>query len=48
MRREPVNSATPLAMVVNDDPTQLNVLSGLVGKRGRMLLIAVGGGCHEH
>jgi CheY-like chemotaxis protein len=32
MNREPLNLSTPFAVVVNDDPTQLNVLSGLVRK----------------
>ncbi|MFH0729998.1 MAG: response regulator [Pseudomonadota bacterium] len=34
MNREPLNPAAPFAVVVNDDPTQLNVLSGLVRKAG--------------
>jgi CheY-like chemotaxis protein len=34
MNREPLNSSSPFAVVVNDDPTQLNVLSGLVRKAG--------------
>ena len=33
MNREPLNPS-PLVVVVNDDPTQLNVLSGLVRKAG--------------
>ncbi len=34
MNREPLNSSTPFAVVVNDDVTQLNMLSGLVRKAG--------------
>ena len=34
MNREPVNPLSSFAVVVNDDPTQLNVLSGLVRKAG--------------
>ncbi len=34
MNREPLNSSSPFAVVVNDDPTQLKVLSGLVRKAG--------------
>ena len=34
MNREPMNPCSPFAVVVNDDPTQLDVLSGLVRKAG--------------
>ncbi|MFH0996312.1 MAG: response regulator [Pseudomonadota bacterium] len=34
MNRESLNPSAPLAVVVNDDPTQLNVLTGLVRKAG--------------
>jgi PAS domain S-box-containing protein len=34
MNREPLNSSSPFAVVVNDDPTQLKMLSLLVRKAG--------------
>ena len=34
MNNNPMAHSTPFAVVVNDDPTQLNVLSGLVRKAG--------------
>ena len=34
MNPEPLSAAAPFAVVVNDDPTQLNVLAGLVRKAG--------------
>ena len=34
MNHEPLPPSTPFAVVVDDDPTQLNVLSGLVRKAG--------------
>ena len=34
MNGDPMNPSSPVAVVVNDDPTQLNVLCGLVRKAG--------------
>jgi hypothetical protein len=34
MNFNPPNLSVPFAVVVNDDPTQLNILSGLVRKSG--------------
>ena len=34
MNNSPMDPSTPFAVVVNDDPTQLNVLTGLVHKAG--------------
>ena len=34
MKSEPVSSSAPVAVVVNDDPTQLTLLAGLITKAG--------------